>query len=506
MKRASIQRLRHGVQIAVYLLIFLHLYLYYGCGNHSVGSVGFEEFFRAFLQRGVFNAGALLVSITLLLTLLLGRVFCGWACHFGALQELCHAMLKRAGLKPKMIDAPLMKLVPVLALGIYFLWPTLSVWGGAGLPTPSFNLGFTSIWEVLPGPVVATATLVVNGCLLVVFFGTRGFCRLLCPWGALLKPVNFLSRRSVQLVGECTGCRTCVEHCQMGIDVQKYTKREGRVSASECIKCLSCVSACPEGVLALRRETGLALRNIGTEHQARHRLARREQLVLLAASLLTLVMISDLATISPLLALAVGALAGLAIITVQRRRKQRQRERGARRSQTDARWEPARYALLLAVTTALVAGILLSGTYKAAKGLATHYVQRDNLTAALPSMRLASFLAPQNGNLWSAQAMIHLRLGDTERASDLASRAVRINANDLQAHRVLATHHHRAGNTRSAIEGYRHMLRIAPRDTEARMALCQAYADLGRAAEAKACIAEGLRAGTISVRRPNSRE
>jgi hypothetical protein len=71
-RRTSIQTARHAVQIAVYGLIFIHIYVFYGAGARGIGSVGFEEFFRSFLQQGVFNAGALLVVRTLVSTVALG--------------------------------------------------------------------------------------------------------------------------------------------------------------------------------------------------------------------------------------------------------------------------------------------------------------------------------------------------------------------------------------------------------------------------------------------------
>lgn len=49
--------------------------------------------------------------------------------------------------------------MPVLVLGLYFVWPTLAAWR-SGLPAFSVDLGFTPIWEVPPGPLVAAATFV----------------------------------------------------------------------------------------------------------------------------------------------------------------------------------------------------------------------------------------------------------------------------------------------------------------------------------------------------------
>ena len=57
-------------------------------GSDTVGSVDFQEFFHFFIKYGIINAGSILVLIAFGTTLIFGRFFCGWACHFGAIQEL----------------------------------------------------------------------------------------------------------------------------------------------------------------------------------------------------------------------------------------------------------------------------------------------------------------------------------------------------------------------------------------------------------------------------------
>ncbi len=491
-RRRRVQTVRHGVQIAVYVLLFAHLYVYYGLGHREIGSLGLEEFFRSFLQEGVFNAGALLLSFTFVLTLLFGRAFCGWGCHFGALQEFSRAILMKLGIKLPTVDAPWVKVIPVVVLVCFFAWPTITAWSG-GLPRFSVDLSHTSIWRVLPGWAVGTAVFIVNGFLLVLFFGSRGFCRLLCPWGALFKPFNLFSRHSVQLVGECTGCGTCTRNCEMGIDVRNYIATEGRVTAADCIKCQTCVSGCPHGVLAIRPQRGLITADMLTRHRATTRLTRREQLAVLFVSLATLGLVAGVGAIAPLLALAIGALTGLGLVTVVRHR------RGAARIAAGARsW---RYYLALAATSALIVATGVTGTYKGAKALAAHYVERGENTAALAPLRLASAIAPWNANLLSARAQINLADGNDERALRLASEATRADPQDAQGHTVLASVYERAGKSELAIREYATTLRLTPRDGALWARLCRAYSQAGRKEEAGACARDGIRAGVLKKKK-----
>ena len=46
-------------------------------------------------------AALLLALITIAVTLVFGRVFCGWGCHLVALQDLCGWMMKKLGIRPK---------------------------------------------------------------------------------------------------------------------------------------------------------------------------------------------------------------------------------------------------------------------------------------------------------------------------------------------------------------------------------------------------------------------
>ena len=117
-----IQKIRIFSLILIHILILLHIFYW---GDQTIGSIDFQEFFHSFLKHGVINAGVLLVIIAFIITLIFGRFFCGWACHFGAIQELAWALLKKMKIKPKTIDSKLVTFLPLLILMHLYIIPNL---------------------------------------------------------------------------------------------------------------------------------------------------------------------------------------------------------------------------------------------------------------------------------------------------------------------------------------------------------------------------------------------
>ena len=91
--------------------------------------------------------------------------------------------------------------------------------------------------------------------LVVLSILVRNFwCRYLCPYGALLGVLSFLSILKVHRnVETCTNCQKCTRTCPVDIKVHKTAS----VISDECHACLKCVAVCPEKdtlyISALRR-------------------------------------------------------------------------------------------------------------------------------------------------------------------------------------------------------------------------------------------------------------
>jgi polyferredoxin len=68
------------------------------------------------------------------------------------------------------------------------------------------------------------------------------WCRYLCPYGALLGLVSWISpQRVVRDAQACTDCKACTRACPVEITVHKKTS----VWTPECTGCMSCVTSCP---------------------------------------------------------------------------------------------------------------------------------------------------------------------------------------------------------------------------------------------------------------------
>jgi polyferredoxin len=286
--------LRRGVQSAFLLLFF---YLFLDTKDHPINTV--NEAARMFLQLDPLAAlttflashelegEMLLALVTLGVTLLFGRWFCGWVCPFGALHNF-FTSLRRTPAKAK------------LDTGGYTRWQKAKYYilavflGGALLganvagwldPIPFFvrSLGtsiypaindgivrvFTWIYDVNPGigPVRLTVVtepiydvlrkhflvlhqphyfgnVLIGSLFLAVvalnFFRARFWCRYICPLGALLGVVGKSPLVRFKRVSEsCNNCRLCVAECQGGAAPNADWK------PSECFYCFNCQSNCP---------------------------------------------------------------------------------------------------------------------------------------------------------------------------------------------------------------------------------------------------------------------
>lgn len=240
---------RAAALIAVHLAAIVH-FAHWKVSGTTVTPLEPSEAMQT-LELGYVNAGFIVIALSILLTLLLGRWFCGWVCHFVAYQDLCGWLLRRIGLKPKPVRSRLLVLVPFAAAFYMFVWPTIERLLVHRLPLPEFDLALTTrgFWDTFPGPVMAIATILTAGFLVVYWMGAKGFCSYGCPYGAFFGVADRLSPMRIKVTDACGTCGHCTTVCSSNVRVHEEVAMYRMVVDPGCMKTLDCVNSCPNDAL-----------------------------------------------------------------------------------------------------------------------------------------------------------------------------------------------------------------------------------------------------------------
>lgn len=247
-KKTGRGKIRAAVLIAVHIVILVHIWYFFEYGR-TLSPVEPSETMYA-IEHGHVNAGAIFFGIAILSTAVFGRFFCGWGCHIVALQDLCSYALRRIGIRPKPLRSRLLVVVP-FALAFYmFLWPTIHrLW--YEVPHPGFtnHLITDDFWKYFPAPVIAIATFVVCGGLIVYLLGNKGFCTYACPYGAAFSIADRVAFGRIRVTDACHQCGQCTAACTSNVQVHAEVNQFGMVVDPGCMKCMDCVSVCPNDAL-----------------------------------------------------------------------------------------------------------------------------------------------------------------------------------------------------------------------------------------------------------------
>ena len=188
----------------------------------------------------LFDPFSLLVwAVAILGFTLWGRaLFCGWLCPFGALQEFSNhigKMLRLPQIEPSALwDMRLKRLKYGILLGLIALIFVAPEQLDFATEIEPFKTAITTYF-VRDWYFVAYALALLLSSMLLF----KGFCRYICPLGAvmaiggLLRGRNWIARRA-----ECgSPCQLCKVRC-----AYQAIDRTGRVDYSECFGCLECVT------------------------------------------------------------------------------------------------------------------------------------------------------------------------------------------------------------------------------------------------------------------------
>jgi len=228
---------------------------------------------------------AFYLSLSLIvITLLLGRVFCGWACPLGTLNNITSSLRRRSreekraqwyrvkylflffllasslfGMQLSGIVDPLSLLIRSLSLSInpLFNYETNAFFNSIyNLDTKPLSTVSEPVYALLKKSLLSfqqpwfmQSTFIGLIFLLVLGLNLREnrfWCRYLCPLGALLGMLSRFSLLKRTVSEGCTSCGTCDSVCQG--NAFPHTKEEWK--DSECLYCWNCDDICPQNAVS----------------------------------------------------------------------------------------------------------------------------------------------------------------------------------------------------------------------------------------------------------------
>jgi polyferredoxin len=284
----TLRRITQGL----FLLLFLFLFIQTESkGNDELGYPVrlFLDFDPLILITTLLSAHAvakafLLSLVVIVLTMLLGRVFCGWVCPLGTLNNIVGVLGKDRQMRERKNwhRVKYFILIGILASAVFTLQPvgvmdplSLLIRSFSVSIYPWFNHAVRSafdalfaanplgiavvsepVYSVLKKSVLSFNQAFYNqsvfiGVLFLTVLGLnlvekRFWCRYLCPLGALL---GLLSRFSIlkRSVSEgCTECGACAGVCQG----KAAPDQKGQWKDTECYYCWNCDDICPNNAVS----------------------------------------------------------------------------------------------------------------------------------------------------------------------------------------------------------------------------------------------------------------
>lgn len=220
----------------------------------------------------------MLILFFLLVTLVSGRVWCGWMCPQTTLGDLYEGLGRSFGLKLSHhhFTGSLGRrcLLHLATLALAFLVGCNLLW--YFIPPQTF---FAQVWAAGLHPLALGSLLVIAAAVYFdLTFLRRAICRDFCPYGrfqtVLIDPGTLSLSLPASEKPRCIKCNSCVRACPMGIDI-----RQG--DQIECINCGRCLDACRQ-VMAKRGEPGLIGYHFGTKGQSWRALLNPRTLLLSA--------------------------------------------------------------------------------------------------------------------------------------------------------------------------------------------------------------------------------
>ncbi|HEY9159648.1 MAG TPA: 4Fe-4S binding protein [Desulfomonilia bacterium] len=292
------KRLRKICQ-AAFLLVFLFLFVQ--TENKGSESMGypirlFLDFDPLLLITTMISShavpAALFLSLaTIVLTLVFGRVFCGWICPLGTLNNAISTFSRSkktgpgklyrlkyyilffiiaaafSGIQLAGILDPLSLFARSITVNVYPFISSLFMsildliekYAPEGAADISGRIYSSLRGTVLPfNEVHFSQSMLIGGIFFIVLLlnivEKRFWCRYLCPLGALLGLLSRFAPFGIKVSEGCASCGACSKPCQGGAVIDNGRAR----MKTECLVCMDCDDPCPNEAV----QYGIIMKNI----------------------------------------------------------------------------------------------------------------------------------------------------------------------------------------------------------------------------------------------------
>ncbi|ADG81047.1 4Fe-4S ferredoxin iron-sulfur binding domain protein [Thermincola potens JR] len=193
-------------------------------------------------------AGLMIFIATLTTAWVFRRALCSWICPISTLSEtlgqLGRKLIGRNLNVPKWLDRLLLGIKYLLffyVVKMILLIPTDEA--VAFMKIPYYAVSDIKMFDMFMNLGVKALSIILVLAVLSVLIKSF-WCRYLCPYGALLGVLGFLSPIFLTINHDtCHNCGACNRVCPNRVDVQG---KKRLVASTECTGCTSCVSACPQ--------------------------------------------------------------------------------------------------------------------------------------------------------------------------------------------------------------------------------------------------------------------
>jgi len=201
-------------------------------------------------SEGIITGSFIVFCLLFLVSLFLGRGFCGWVCPAGGLQE-CMTLgvdKKTKGGKLNWIKYGIW--IPWMIIILVFFFSAGGIKEIDFLYQTTYGISVVNplAYIVYYGVVFLIVTVSLVG-------GKRGFCHYVC-WMAPFMVIGTKIKDALKIPSlhlsanseNCISCKQCSKKCSMSLDVDQMVEK-GNMKNSECILCGECVANCPKSVI-----------------------------------------------------------------------------------------------------------------------------------------------------------------------------------------------------------------------------------------------------------------